>query len=87
MQEDAASNPDDVFINCICGLNIQQKILFQKISTAINREGQRLIFITGSASSGKYFVSKLLAKQVKRCCSPIVDGIIKFNFHCSYLFI
>lgn len=48
----------DMFFNNMRGLNIQQKDLFQRISTAIEKDlhsddEKLLLFITGGAGSGK----------------------------------
>ncbi|GBP36182.1 hypothetical protein EVAR_4326_1 [Eumeta japonica] len=77
--------PDDVFVGNIKGLNVQQKGLFQKVSVALendlqDQEEQLLMFITGSAESGKSFVLKLLVEHIKRCYAPTVDVLLKARF-------
>ncbi|KAL0868792.1 hypothetical protein ABMA27_008224 [Loxostege sticticalis] len=83
--EERGAMTDDIFLNNIRGLNIQQKNLFQRISTAIEKDlhgddEKLLLFITGGAGSGKSFVLKLLVEQIKRCYAPTVDLLLKPKF-------
>lgn len=83
--EERAIMSDECFLGSIRGLNIQQKDLFQKVSTAIEndlhgQESQLLLFITGGAGSGKSFLLKLIVEHIKRCYAPTVDILLKPNF-------
>lgn len=69
-------------MNMMQMLNIQQRQLFQKISSAIendliNEKHQMLLFITWGAGSGKSFLIKLIVEHIKRCYSPTVDVLVK----------
>ncbi|CAK1580723.1 unnamed protein product [Parnassius mnemosyne] len=83
--EERAVISDELFLGSIRGLNIQQKELFQKVSTAIDndlhgQESQLLHFITGGAGSGKSFLLKLIVEHIKRCYAPTVDILLKPKF-------
>ncbi|CAG4993919.1 unnamed protein product [Parnassius apollo] len=83
--EERAVISDELFLGSIRGLNIQQKELFQKVSTAIEndlhgQESQLLLFITGGAGSGKSFLLKLIVEHIKRCYAPTVDILLKSKF-------
>ncbi|CAG5044436.1 unnamed protein product [Parnassius apollo] len=83
--EERAVISDELFLGSIRGLNIQQKELFQKVSTAIEndlhgQESQLLLFITGGAGSGKSFLLKLIVEHIKRCYAPTVDILLKPKF-------
>ncbi|CAK1599165.1 unnamed protein product [Parnassius mnemosyne] len=76
--EEIGAMPEDIFLNNIRGLNIQQKDLFQRISTAIEKDlhgddEKLFLFITGGAGSGKSFVLKLLVEHIKMCYAPTVS--------------
>ncbi|CAH2107698.1 unnamed protein product [Euphydryas editha] len=83
--EERSVMSDECFLGSIRGLNIQQKDLFQKVTTAIendlhSQESQLLLFITGGAGSGKSFLLKLIVEHIKRCYAPTVDILLKPNF-------
>ncbi|KAG5894351.1 hypothetical protein JTB14_031912 [Gonioctena quinquepunctata] len=75
---------DDMFFDNIRDLNVQQKDLFQRISTAVekdlNGDDKLLLFITGGAGSDKSFVLKLLLEHIKRCYAPTVDVLLNPKF-------
>lgn len=84
MQEQAGMT-DELFLESIRGLYIQQRNLFQKVSTAIEndlqkQESQLLLFITSGAGSGKSFLLKLVVEHIKRCYAPTIDILLKPNF-------
>lgn len=72
VEQQPAQMADDDFNNGLRAMNLQQRELFNLITTSIQRQlngetRQLRLFVTGGAGVGKTYTFKMLVEQINRC--------------------